>query len=116
MSARTKEIEEEEKLATKTMSVFYQETVLTPEMKEFIEECIDKKVKKVIGLTPVEILRRKKKVTVQKRYFFDIWIGLLSFITWISIYFTMTSILSLVPGLLLIAGCIATLLLFALTR
>lgn len=116
MSTRTKEIEEEKELATRTMGVFYKETVLSPEMKQFIEECIDKKVKEVTGLVPVETFRGKKKTIIKMRVLFDIWIGLLSFITFISIYFTATSVLPLIPGLLLITACFATFLLFALAR
>ena len=97
MSGRTKEIEREEELATKTMSVFYQETVLTPEMRRFIEECVDKKVKEVIAPVPMKVLRRKKKTLLETSCYFDIWIGLLSFLTFTSVYFTITLVVPPCP-------------------
>jgi hypothetical protein len=107
---------EKEELAMKTMGVFMEETVLTPEMKRFIEECIDEKVKEALVLAPEKRVQRIKSTIMGRRYLYDVWVGLLSFITFASVYFTAASFLSFVPGVLVTLACIITLVLFMISR
>ncbi|KPV64628.1 MAG: hypothetical protein AOA66_0061 [Candidatus Bathyarchaeota archaeon BA2] len=102
---------EKEELALKTMGVFMEEIVLTPEMKKFVEECIDEKLKEALGLVPT-----KKATMMGRRHLYDVWVGLLSFVTFASAYFTAASFLSFVPGVLVTLACIITLVLFMISR
>ena len=82
---------------------------MSPELKRFIEECVgecvEKRLSQIIATSPVK-----------KARLYDAWIGLLSFVTLLSAYFTMILILPTVPGILLLASCIITLVLFTFTR
>ena len=96
-------------IVTRAVYAVEEEAGMSPELKRFIEECVgecvEKRLSQIIATSPVK-----------KARLYDAWIGLLSFVTLLSAYFTMILILPTVPGILLLASCIITLVLFTFTR